>query len=834
MKTILILFLFIFIFFNKINSKCTYSDNFPFYPPKKTNFKSISKSSIFKISYDFSTLQSQLNDKIIQKSYFNTIKYLLNNSKNIFSFLYTNQKYKIKPEEKICGEKITELNTNEIETDLLIIPYFDKEKKNIQSGLCAIDSINSRPLISILRIPTNLKLEKYNSHHKFIFDLSHQLIHILAFNKNGFEKLGKKNIEKVNQNEYLIINKKIVNSINYINGRSIRKLQLEKNKIYHYDFLKSRLNDIMSNLYVQIEDRPITSLTILLLTETKWYFYNQKSCNLIYYPHKNKMCIYSDDECILPLGGLDQIGYFFNNKGKLKCYFDNSKIRNGKCYIEDNIYLEYKHKEEIKKKIFEKCKNEFYNLEKFLDDYPELKNITNQELLLLSPSNKICKCHQRTVFVNYTKDSLKKTKVDNLNLTKVKITKKEFYVTSNQLEHYGYKALRDTCEISNMFRVKTAKNTNFIYNVWADKKNNFNKYQRFFLFLRHDQISRKDNLYKNYRILHKKFPNDYNYLPETFVFPEDKNEFYEKMKNYKLNINDLWLIKPKNEDQGRGIKLMKNINEICENCIVTKYISNPHLLNRRKYDLRLYVLITSINPLIIYVFDDGLVRITTEDYELNLNSLENVFIHLTNTCLNDKSDKYKINNDPNAEYGNTWTVKTLKKHLEKEGFEWSEIFNKIKDFLVKQFITMEKYEREEQKKKFYYNNNLYGLFGVDVLLDNNLNPWLIECNAFPSIVSYTNVDTVIKSKLMTDLENIIGIIPFNHINNLPYDGECYFNNDLNEIVERSICEFMRPNGGFHRAFPRKSNVDYYLKFFEEVSEENFALWNRLKEINEEI
>ena len=834
MKTNFILFFLLFVFIYEINSKCNYSDNFPFYPPKKINVNSITKQTKFKISYDFSTLKSQLNEEIITKSYYNKILYLLQKSQKIFSFLYTNQKYKIKLEENICGEKITKFNKNEIETDILLIPYFDNEENFIQSGLCAIDSITSRPLISLIKIPTNIELENYNSYNKFIFDLTHQLIHILAFNKNGFEKLGKKNIEKKNKNEYSIINKKILASIFYINGRTIKKLPLEKNKIYHYDFIKSRLNDIMSNLYVQSEIRPITMLTILILTETNWYKYNQKSCNLIYYPKNNKMCIYSNDECIFPQGGLDQIGYYFNNNGNIKCYFENSKSQNGKCFIEDNINLEYKHKEEIKKNIFEKCKNEFYDIEQFLGDYPELRNITNQELILLSPPSQICKCNQRTVFVNYTKDSLKKTKVNNLNLTKVKITKKEFFVTSNQLDHYGYKALRDTCEIANMFRVKSAKSTNFIYNVWADKRNDFNKYQKMFLFLRHDQISRKDNLYKNYRILHKKFPNDYNYLPETFIFPNDKNEFYEKMKDYKLNIDDLWLIKPKNEDQGRGIKLMKNINEICENCIVTKYISNPHLLNRRKYDLRLYVLITSINPLIIYVFDDGLVRITTEDYELDLNSLENVFIHLTNTCLNDKSDKYKINNDPNAEYGNTWTVKTLKRHLEKEGFDWSEIFDKIKDFLVKQFITMEKYERIEQQKQFYYNNNLYGLFGVDVLLDNNLNPWLIECNAFPSIVSYTNVDTVIKSKLMTDLENILGIIPFNHIDNTPFDNECFFNSDLDEIVERSICEFTRPSGGFHRAFPIKSNVDYYAKFFEDVSIENQALWNRLKEINIDI
>ena len=191
MKTNFLFFLF-FTFLYEINSICNYSDNFPFYPPKKINFTSITKQRKFKISYDYSTIQSQLNDEIISKPYYNTIKYLLEKSKKIFSFLFTNQKYKIKLEDNICGEKITKINKNEIETDILIIPYFDLEENDIQSGLCVIDSLTSRPLISILKIPINIKFQEYNSYNKFMINLSHQLIHILAFNKNGFEKLGKK------------------------------------------------------------------------------------------------------------------------------------------------------------------------------------------------------------------------------------------------------------------------------------------------------------------------------------------------------------------------------------------------------------------------------------------------------------------------------------------------------------------------------------------------------------------------------------------------------------------------------------------------------------------
>jgi len=39
-----------------------------------------------------------------------------------------------------------------------------------------------------------------------------------------------------------------------------------------------------------------------------------------------------------------------------------------------------------------------------------------------------------------------------------------------------------------------------------------------------------------------------------------------------------------------------------------RYIARPHLINDTKYDLRIYVLMTSINPLRIYLYDEGLVR----------------------------------------------------------------------------------------------------------------------------------------------------------------------------------------------------------------------------------
>ena len=87
--------------------------------------------------------------------------------------------------------------------------------------------------------------------------------------------------------------------------------------------------------------------------------------------------------------------------------------------------------------------------------------------------------------------------------------------------------------------------------------------------------------------------------------------------------------------RGRGISLFNDLADVCygDSVIVQQYIPNPFLLDGYKFDLRLYVLVTSFDPLEAFLYQEGFVRFCTERYDGTANSQDNLFCHLTNSSI---------------------------------------------------------------------------------------------------------------------------------------------------------------------------------------------------------
>jgi hypothetical protein len=140
------------------------------------------------------------------------------------------------------------------------------------------------------------------------------------------------------------------------------------------------------------------------------------------------------------------------------------------------------------------------------------------------------------------------------------------------------------------------------------------------------------------------------------------------------NANQWWIIKPSSSSQGKGIIITNKFSDLGAksnnvSLIASHYISNPLLIDGLKSDLRIYVAVTSINPLRIYVYEDGLTRFATTQYvppgkNKNVNNREGKYAHLTNYSINKKNSAFVQNSDAAHDMqGSKWSLRGFRKVL---------------------------------------------------------------------------------------------------------------------------------------------------------------------------
>ncbi len=835
-------FFYLFVVFIFINLTLCNDEEDEFEP----TYLDISRKTIhpIEIRFDFSTFDF-LQDNLKNKEYFSKIKNLLLNSAKLFKqFLKVeNQKY-ISTNLNIsllCHQNIPfydKIIKTGIKTDLVIYPIILEENKVneedfIKGGICALDEDNLRPIIAYIKIYSGFNFNIKNSDDKFIMLIMHQLTHILGFNKNILSKLSKGNnsLFRLTQykTRYFISGQTLASMSEIVYGKfyfiGIQLHSEDGNYTGHWN-QNLLLHDYMKPF--NYSQNYITHLTLNLLSDLGWYSFIHKSCNL-YKKIEGDYCVKYNNTCSFEAKDNVQL---YINKGNIHCSVQLKRPRI--CINELGILDEYREKvntSEIKKI----CNNDIasYEREVMITNFPELKRVKSQIVRIMKPSE-LCKNPQRTIFFPYSPIVKMKS---NVTSTPVRISNIKFMMVSLQdfqSTTYSPPCLKDTLNYAQFVRINSIEqNSNLIWLNVPFKKNynhKFIKYQRFNHFLNHSQITRKDLLYKNFMKMKKNFSEDFNYMAVTYTLPRDYKKVKEHFENYTPQPNYLWLLKPSGSARGQGIKFLESFSDVPKNLsIITRYIHNPHLLKGRKYDLRVYIFVTGHQPLKIYVYSEGIVRIATEQYNLDTSDLKNLYRHLTNVALNQKSDKFVENDKTDQENTNIWSFSLLREYYKKEGKNFDEVFKKIQDIAVKSIISMHDEEIQTELKSDFTlkSNNLFELYGMDILVDQDLNPWLLEINLSPSLSGVGDYEQRIKNKLFSDMFNILGFVPFSHINGKPLERDNNYKNDIEEAVEDTICEFTRPIGGFVRSFPRKDNIDYYKKFFKNPIEKNVLLWEKI-------
>ena len=205
---------------------------------------------------------------------------------------------------------------------------------------------------------------------------------------------------------------------------------------------------------------------------------------------------------------------------------------------------------------------------------------------------------------------------------------------------------------------------------------------------------------------------------------------------------------------GRGISLVTDPASIPANeaAVVCEYITNPLLVDGFKFDLRLYVAVTSFDPLRAYLYEDGLARFATAKFDMAAERLANRFVHLTNYSVNKKSARFVASVDPDVEdYGNKWSLSALLQHLRAGGVDTAAVLARIEALVVRTLVAGQGPVAAAQRTFSPHAGISFELFGFDVLLDAELKPWLLEVNLSPSLATDTPLDLKIKSHVVADL-----------------------------------------------------------------------------------
>ena len=472
-----------------------------------------------------------------------------------------------------------------------------------------------------------------------------------------------------------------------------------------------------------------------------------------------------------------------------------------------------------------------------LTNIPELFYHPNQTLQIIAPDERYKdSCSLTLYFTSY----FRKTNISNdFEIKQINLKDKNYFV-SYFMDNNNYYPYIPLLNAHGLIR----SNYKYGYNnliISGIKKNSLNqnqsnsydlsKYQKVYQYLSGNFFFQKNILYRQYLSLKKSFIKDFDYMPETFNYPDDKKIIEIKFSNYILNLSDLWLVKPTNKCAGEGIKLFKSLKDIkYKEFLLTKYITNIDLINGKKYDLRLYILTSGLRPLRIYFYKEGLVRIASEKYSLDINNIGNKFMHLTNTDLNKLNKKFvhPKNSSFNNENSNMWNLFMYKNYLKNQhNIEWEDIREKIKDIIIKTIITNQQSLIKDNEKKKLDDKSFYNLFGFDILIRDDFKPILLEVNNSPEMRIHNDLDRPIKTNLFVDTLNIIGISPYSRTENKSLNTLFKYKSTQEENIENAICELKRQKGDYELIFPLKTNINLYKKYFINNSEENINFWNKI-------
>lgn len=177
----------------------------------------------------------------------------------------------------------------------------------------------------------------------------------------------------------------------------------------------------------------------------------------------------------------------------------------------------------------------------------------------------------------------------------------------------------------------------------------------------------------------------YAFTPLTFILPNDYSKFINEYASQEKQ--EVWICKPRDSSRGRNIFLLTDISQLHNDsaCVLQKYIPNPLLIGGYKWDMRVYVMVTSMCPLKIYLYNEGLIRFGTDKY--TLKTLDNVFAHLTNTSINKYAPNCNLKKGV-VGAGCKWSFSQMRDYFRVHGMDFDLLWFKIKMIVILTLVQL--------------------------------------------------------------------------------------------------------------------------------------------------
>jgi len=224
-------------------------------------------------------------------------------------------------------------------------------------------------------------------------------------------------------------------------------------------------------------------------------------------------------------------------------------------------------------------------------------------------------------------------------------------------------------------------------------------------------LTSKSQLATNLRKMEALHPDEYSFVPQSWLLPEDLHAFqHECRRSRKSREGAMYIVKPERGCQGRNIFLTSDADDAAvkkaawygavggDMLVAQQYIQAPFVFYSHpadkgyKFDLRLYVVVTSCDPLRAYLYADGLVRFCTEPYSRATEGNKDwQYMHLSNYSVN-KNNSANFSDSSDASdptRGSKRRLAIFFDLLKREGQDVDTLWGRLEEMTAKSLIAVQ-------------------------------------------------------------------------------------------------------------------------------------------------